>query len=254
MNTQTQGIRSLSHELRLFGIHSGIERRSDQALADGFQPLDYLRLILEDEKLFRQQRVAKILQSRAKFRSDAELESWDQSYERGLSKPKMREVASLGFYANKENLLITGATGTGKTHMSIAIGKRLCLEGVSVVFGSTNFLLEEASAEKTAGKYLNWIKKMTKTNVIVIDDFALREYTHEEAGIFLDLFEERYRKGVLIVTSQVDPQGWKKLFEDPVIAESIVDRMVSPSKKIELKGPSYRDRLKIRVENSEKTK
>jgi DNA replication protein DnaC len=68
---------------------------------------------------------------------------------------------------------------------------------------------------------------------------------HEEAGILLDLFEERYRKGILIVTSQVDPKGWKKLFEDPVIAESVTDRMINPSKLIELKGPSFRERLKI---------
>lgn len=245
IDPQTQTIKSLSHELRLFGIHGSIERRATEAQASGFHPLEYLRLILEDEKIFRQERTAKVLTTRARFRSDAELENWDQAFERGLSKLKFRELAALGFFANHENLLITGSTGTGKTHLSIALGKKLCLAGLSVQFGSVNLILEEAQSEKTAGKYLGWIKRMTRTNVLVIDDFALREYTHEEAGIMLDLFEERYRKGVLIVTSQVDPRGWKKLFEDPVIAESITDRMINPSRIIEFKGPSYREKLKM---------
>lgn len=245
VDPQLQPLKTLSHELRLFGVHSSLERRANEALASALPPLEYLRLVLEDEKLFRQERTAKMLTTRAKFRSDAELENWDQSYERGLSRPRLRELSSLGFLSNQENLLFIGSTGTGKTHLSIAIGKKLCCMGISVQFGSTNLLLEEAQAEKTAGRYLAWVKRVTRTQVLVIDDFALREYTHEEAGIFLDLFEERYRKGILIVTSQVDPKGWRKLFEDPVIAESVTDRMINPSRVIELKGPSYRERLKV---------
>jgi DNA replication protein DnaC len=80
--------------------------------------------------------------------------------------------------------------------------------------------------------------------VLVLDDFGLRNYSHEEATILVDLLEERYRKGSAIIKSQVTPEGWKKLFEDPVIAEATIDQMKNPSKLITLTGPTYRARLK----------
>jgi DNA replication protein DnaC len=77
----------------------------------------------------------------------------------------------------------------------------------------------------------------------VLDYFGLRGYSHEEATVLVDVLAERYRKGIVIVTSQVDDKGWKKLFEDQVIAEAIVDRLTRPSQKLALKGGSYREKL-----------
>lgn len=92
-----QSMRQISHELRLFGVHEGLERRSEESLHSGLSPLEYLRLVLEDERLHRRQRTAKMLQTRAKFRSGAELEDWDHAVDRGLSKPQFKDLASLGF-------------------------------------------------------------------------------------------------------------------------------------------------------------
>ena len=237
----------LAHELRLFGIHAGIERRSQEALAASHHPLEYLRLIMEDEKLFRQERTAKVLATRAKFRSGATLEEWDHLHDRGLTKTQFREVATLSFYQNRENLLIVGTTGTGKTHLAIALGKKLCSEGTGVHFFSVNLLFEECLAEKAAGRYLNLVSRMKKLPILILDDFGLRTYTHDEANVLMDMLEERYQKGSVIVTSQVDPKGWTKLFEDPVIGEAITDRLTKPSRQITLKGGSYRDKLKAKA-------
>lgn len=237
-------LRNLSHELRLFGVHQGVERNAEVALANSLHPLEYLRLILEDEKRFRRERTSKSLKTRAKFRSDAELEDWDHSFERGLTKPQFKECASLQFYHNKESLLIVGSTGTGKTHLAIALGKKFCSEGVSVQFCSMNLMFEEATAEKMAGRYLQFMKRLKQAAVLILDDFGLRSYTHEEATVLLDILEERYMKGSLILTSQVDTQGWYKLFEDPVIADAIVDRITKPAKKVLLKGKSYREKAR----------
>jgi len=175
-------------------------------LALSHHPLEYLRLVLEDEKMARQERTAKMLSTRAKFRSGASLEEWDHHHERGLTKTQFREIATLMFYQNRENLILVGSTGTGKTHLAIALGKKL--------------------------------------PILILDDFGLRSYTHDEATILMDLLEERYQRGSVIVTSQVDPIGWGKLFEDPVIAEAITDRLTKPSRVLKFKGPSYRDKLK----------
>ena len=244
-------MKSLSHELRLMGINRGIAKASEIATANQLHPLEYLKMILEDEKTFRRERTAKALKTRAKFRSDAELEDWDHGFERGMTRAKFKECASLQFYQNKESLLLIGSTGAGKTHLAIALGKKLCSEGISVHFYSVNFLFEEAQAEKLAGRYLQFIKRLKQVAVLTLDDFGLRNYTHEEANVLLDVLEERYLKGSTLLTSQVEPQGWSKLFEDPVIADAIVDRLTKPAKKVILKGPSYRDvaRPKKKLEN-----
>lgn len=237
-------VKNLSHRLRLFGIHSACNRRAEEALSQGLHPLEMLRLILEDELLSRKDRVSKRLATKARFRFRADLEDWDATFERGISKQKIRELSALGFLHNKENLLILGKTGEGKTHLAIAIGKKLCDEGHKTLFLPVNFLFEEIAAARAAGHYLAYIKTLVKMDALILDDWGLRNYTHEEATVLMDVLEERYRKGMVIVTSQVNPEGWSKLFEDPVIAEAITDRLNHPSQKIILKGgKSYRERL-----------
>ncbi|MBI2711613.1 MAG: ATP-binding protein, partial [Bdellovibrio sp.] len=218
-------MRVLSHQLKLYGIHTSFESRAAQAACEGLNHLEFLRLVLEDEVLSRKERLGKSLKTRAKFRSHANLEDWDQSIERGLTKAKLRELASLSFFNSKENLLLLGKTGEGKTHLAVAIGQRLCSESISVSFLPMNFLFEEVLAAKAAGRYLTYVKRLTQTKVLILDDFGLRNYTHEEANVLVDLLEDRHRKGPVIITSQVDPKGWQKLFEDPIIAEAVVSRL-----------------------------
>ena len=242
-------MKNASHHLRLFGVHRGIDRLSNMAVKEGLHPLEYLRLVLDEEKLYRQERSAKALKTRAKFRSDAELEDWDHEFPRGLTKAQFKECASLRFYENRENLLILGSTGMGKTHLAIALGKKLCSENIRVQFYSVNLLFEEALGEKLAGKYLLFIKRIRNASVIILDDFGLRAYTHEEAQVLIDILEERYLKGSVIVTSQVDIHGWGKLFADPVISDAIIDRLSQPSQKVVIKGvKSYREKARAKKE------
>ena len=249
INDQT---RILSHNLRLYGVHASCEKRAAQAASQGLNHLEFLRLVLEDEVLQRKERVAKSLKTRAKFRSMANLEDWDQTFERGISKVKLRELAALSFYHANENLLLLGKTGEGKSHLAVAVGQRLCSESVSVMFFPVNFLFEEVLAAKASGKYLAYIKRLTQTKVIILDDFGLRNYSHEEANVLVDLLEDRHRKGSVIVTSQVDPKGWLKLFEDPIIAEATVSRLENPSQRLQLRGGDYREKLQSPLPNGKK--
>lgn len=236
-------LRNVSHQLRLFGVHANFEKRANQAAGQGLTHLEFLKLILEDEVSQRKDRVAKSMTTRAKFRFVAALEEWDQTYDRGLTKAKLRELASHAFVQSNENLLVLGKTGEGKTHLAVAIGRRLCSDNISTLFLPVNFLFEEVQAAKAAGKYLAYIKRLSSVSALILDDFGLRNYTHEEANILVDLLEDRHRKGSVIITSQADPRGWPKLFEDPLIAEAIVSRLQNPSQRLQLKGGDYREKL-----------
>lgn len=246
-------VKSLCHQMRLFGFHEAAERRAAQALAEGLHPLEFLRLLLEDEILERRQRIGKMLVTKARFRASCDVEDWDSSYDRGITKAKLKDLAQLNFYHSRENLLLHGGTGAGKTHLAVSFGQRACRENFSVAFMPLNFLFEEANAQRAAGKYASHVRKLARTDIIIFDDFGLRNYTHDEATILVDLLEERYQKGSVIVTSQTKPEGWLKFFDDPVIAEAIVDRLCSPSQVIHVKGPSYRDKISPKSQPKAKT-
>jgi DNA replication protein DnaC len=122
-------VKNLSYHMRLFGIHEACERRASEALAQQLHPLEFLRLLLEDEVLSRQDRTAKALITKARFRFRADLEDLDLTFHKDLTKAKIKELSELSFLHNLENLLILGKTGLGKTHLAIALGKRLCQQG-----------------------------------------------------------------------------------------------------------------------------
>lgn len=233
---------SLANEMKMHGISEALERRLAEFASNPGDPAELVRLLLEDEKLSRSNKRAKRLVSRARFRRSCQLEDWDHSFDRGISKAQFKELTLLNFFHNREHLILVGGTGSGKTHLAISLGHRLCHQGVSTYFASVNLLLEEVSAQKAAGKYLNFIKVLAKTSVLILDDFGLRSFQHDEAMVLMDILEERYRKGGLIITSQVKPEGWISLFEDKVTAEAIVDRISNPSLQLPIKGPSYRAR------------
>jgi DNA replication protein DnaC len=240
MNEQ---IKRLSYELRLYGINTSFEARAMSAINHGQSHLEFLSLLLEDEKNSRKDKFGKSLTKRAKFRYLCDLEDWDTNYDRGITKAQLKELAALSFYRTNTNLLLLGKTGEGKTHLSVSLGKRLCNEGISVAFLPMCFLFENIQAQKLSGKLLGYLGKLSQTKVLILDDFGLRNYTHEEATVLVEILEARSKKGPVIVTSQVNPKAWTKLFEDPAIAEAITDRLINPSVKINLKGGSYREKI-----------
>jgi DNA replication protein DnaC len=236
-------IKRLTHEMRLFGLYESIERRLNSFKAEAQTGEEFLRILLEDERQYRKNASAKKLEKKAQFRRDAVIENWDSSIERGMSKTKLRELASLSFWDSKKNLIIVGATGCGKTQLAMALGRAACHHQLKVSFFSTNLLFEEMRAQRSSGKFLSWSKNIRKSDIIIFDDFGLRSFTHDEAMFFVDLFEERYQNKIHIFTSQVNLEGWKNLYEDPVTGQAIVDRIKNPSEEVRLIGNSYRERI-----------
>ena len=230
----------LMSELRLFGMRESLDYRISEAAQANLSHQDFLTFLLEDESLHRKNKRSERLRKRARFNDQALLENFETDSVRGVTKTLIKEFSSLKFLNEKQNIILTGGTGAGKSFLAQAIGHHTCINGYETFFIHSNKLFKEVQAHEVAGNYLNYLQKIKRASLLIIDDLGLRNYTHEEANTLFDILEDRYKKSSTIVTSQVKPEGWKTLFEDPVIAEAIVDRLSSCAHTVHIKGPTWR--------------
>ena len=218
----------LLNDLKFFGIKESLDYRLVEADKSNLSYRDFLTTILEDESLYRKNLKSERLRKRAKFRDKVYLEDFKSSPDRGVTKSMVAQLKTLYFIDNNENLIFIGGTGAGKSFLAQAIGHSSCMAGVETYFVPANRLFKEIELAEAQGSYLNYINRLShRVKLLIIDDLGLRNYTHKEANILYEILEDRYRKGPVIITSQVKPQGWKTLFDDPVIAEAILDRLTA---------------------------
>ena len=233
----------LVNDLKFFGIKESFEYRVKEAEQSALSHEEFLICLLEDERLYRRNRRCEMLRKRAKFRTSTYLENFEYSPSRGLSKSMLQSFKSLQFVRNRENVIFLGGTGVGKSFLAQAIGHEACAQGVEVFFIAANRLFKELELAEAQGTYLTYMNRLRKrVELLIIDDFGLRNYSHQEANVLYEILEDRYKHGSLIMTSQVRPEGWRSLFEDEVIAEAILDRIMACADTVEVKGSSYRRR------------
>ena len=238
----------LVNDLKFFGIKESFEYRVKEAEESALSHEEFLICLLEDERLYRRNRRCEMLRKRAKFRTSAYLENFECSPSRAVGKSTLQSFKSLQFVKNRENIIFLGGTGVGKSFLAQAIGHEACAQGIEVFFIAANRLFKELELAEAQGTYLNYMNRLRKRmELLIIDDFGLRNYSHQEANVLYEILEDRYRHGPLIVTSQVRPGGWKMLFEDQVIAEAIWDRLTACAQVVEVKGASYRGRQEAKA-------
>ena len=244
----------LLNELKFFGMKASLEHRLAEARRSSLDCKEFFSLMLEDEKLYRINRKSEMLRKRAKFNNRTYLEEFSTENNRGITKSMIKHFKSLYFIDTFEHLIFVGATGTGKSFLAQAIGHEACASGYEVLFISMNRLFKEIELADAQGIYLSYLNRLkNRVKILILDDFGLRNYSHREATILYEILEDRYRKNSLIVTSQMDPRGWKSLIEDKVIAEAILDRLVAAADVIHIKGSSFRrNHKKKRVEKGVK--
>lgn len=231
---------NLLNDLQFFGMKQSLQYRLSEVTQSNLSHQQFFTFLLEDEKLFRQNRRCEMLRKRAKFRERAFLEEFKVDPKRGITKSLVEQFKTLFFLEGYQNLFFIGGTGAGKSFLAQAIGNESCASGHETLFVSVNRLFKEIDMAEAQGNYLSYLSRLSKVRLLILDDFGLRNYSHKEATIFYEILEDRYRKGSVIITSQVKPQGWSTLFEDKVIAEAILDRLSASSQTIDVKGDSFR--------------
>lgn len=176
----------------------------------------------------------------SRLRYHAVLEEVICTPERGLTKETILRLADGMFIKKAENVLICGVTGTGKSYLACALGRSACLLGYKTLYYSTNKFLEALTQARLDGSYLKWIRTIATHQLLILDDFGIKALTHDARLALLDILEDRYATGSIIITSQLPVDKWYDFINEPTIADAILDRLTASANKIELTGKSLR--------------
>jgi len=176
----------------------------------------------------------------SKLRYNAILENIYCNPQRNFTKDNLLSLAGCSFIGRAENILITGATGCGKSYLACALGRQACTLGYRSLYFGMARLIEKILQSKLEGTYVKFINYLDKASLIIIDDFGLHPLDTTTRLALLQIMEDSYGKRSLIVTSQLPVAKWHSYIDDPTIADAIMDRLAVNASKIELKGDSLR--------------
>jgi DNA replication protein DnaC len=201
---------------------------------------EFVGLLIDAEATHRaNKRLQRLLQN-ARLKQSACLEDIDYKQARGLHKHTVLELANCRWITNRQNVLITGPTGVGKSYLACALGNAVCRAGYSVVYTRAPRLFTGLYQTRADGSYLKYLGKLSRINLLIIDDLGLSPMNEGERKDFLEIVEDRNLTSSLIVSSQVPVKDWYQIIGDPTIADAVCDRLLHNAYKIELKGESMR--------------
>lgn len=226
--------------LRLFGMARALESQSEVKEARELAFEERLGLLVDAEMVARQNKSLEARLKSAKLRLTATIEDLELRANRGLDRSVIASLATTEWARSKQNILICGATGAGKTFLACALAQKACKLGFSVLYFRAPILFQDLSLAKADGRYNRLLASISKRQIIVIDDFALAPLTDEQRRDLLEILEQRYEFSSTIVASQLPVEHWHEVIGDPTIADAILDRLVHNAHTLNLKGESMR--------------
>jgi DNA replication protein DnaC len=237
--------------LKLSGMLDAISARSEEARSGQLDPLDFLLLLLDDELARREAEGVARRIHRARFEEVCDLRDFDFTYNPEIPKTQLWELASGRFIEEHASVLFCGPTGVGKTFIAQALGVEACKQGRRVLFTKTNALLADLAGGRADGSWQGRLRRYLGPELVILDDFALREYSLPQAEDLYELVSRRYRRGSLILTTNREPKDLYALFPNPVLAEGLLDRLLNCAYVITTLGRSYRPQQRPMAEVDE---
>lgn len=201
---------------------------------------EYLGLLIEHEWEHRQNMKIERLIRQARFRQKASIAEVSYVHTRNLDKNMFNRLATLDFIRRNENIIITGASGVGKSFLAQALGHQACLMEYKVLYTNTARLFTKLKLSKVDGTYIKELQKLQKLNILILDDFGLHAFDNYTREILMDIIDDRYKKTSTIISSQIPVSVWYDLIGEGTIADAILDRIINSSHRIDLKGESMR--------------
>ena len=238
MNTQI----TLDHlsQLKLYGMSRAYQALLSMPLQDQPSLNQFMARLAEAEIQERAQKKTEMFLLQSKMRYNAVLEQVHCNINRNLEREKLMMVADCSFIERAENMLISGATGCGKSYLACAIGRQACSFGYRTLYFGMNRFLERISSSKLDGTYLKLLNQIEKTHLIILDDFGLQPLDGITRLALLQILEDRYGKKSVIIASQLPVSKWYEYIGESTIADAIMDRLSVNAHRFELKGESLR--------------
>ena len=232
------------HELRLTGMAQALQEQFAMSDLDSLAFEDRLALLLEREMTFRDDRRLTRLLQIAKLNLPASVEDLDFRSPRGLDRSLVLSLASGQWIREHDNVLISGATGTGKSYLACAFGHSACRHGLSTRYFRFSRLLAELALARADGSYPKLLDRLAKTQLLLLDDFGLAPLSDPERRDLLEVLDDRYGKRATLITSQLPFDHWHDVLGDATFADAILDRLVHNAHRLTLKGASMRKKKK----------
>jgi DNA replication protein DnaC len=227
--------------LRLDGMLRALEDAAISTAAASLSFEQRLALLVQREIDWRDgKRVERLLKAAKLKVSAACIEDIDWRASRGLDRSLITELAGCDWLRRAHNVLITGATGVGKTWLACALGQRAARSGFTVLYARAPRLLEELRVAHGDGSFGRRLAQLARTDLLILDDFAIAAVGAGERNDLLELLDDRVGTRATLITSQLPISAWHEWLADPTLADAILDRIVHGAHKIALKGESLR--------------
>jgi DNA replication protein DnaC len=229
------------NELKLEGFKTAYIRQLEDRNYDKLSFNEKLYNLLETQEIFQHNKKIQMNSRLSKIKDkQASLEELEYKATRGLDKEQILSLANMDFIRNYQNLIITGKTGTGKSYLAQAFANKSIVDGFKAYYIRVPLLLETIAIARADGTYTNFLRKLAKFNLLILDDFGINPLSADDATNLLEIIEDRVNLSSVIITSQLPVSKWYEYLNNDTVADAILDRIVYSSHRIELKGDSMR--------------
>src|SRR2546428_11770028 len=229
--------------MQLHGMVAALRQWQAHPPRQPLAPADLVGLLADAEWVSRENRKLTARLKAAKLKPPACVEDVDYRHPRGLTKTLLVDLGTSRWVAAHQTVILTGATGLGKSYLACALAHKACRDGYTVAYRRLSRLFDELAQARADGTYLTALRRLAKVQVLVLDDFGLEPLGAAERKVLLEVLEDRNAAGPRTPPSNVSPKDWHPVIGDETVADAICDRLVHGAHRIKLTGESLREGL-----------